>query len=248
MEWTLAVKLVFQPADPAIAYPFVACVHWPRSGHHLLVRLLGAVLGERFGYCSFYGHQEDQRCCGRFPCTKPGVSFAKQHDIGFSWPVPKDGRPLLVQYRRFDEAVLSSFEVRLSQKLLTDTEEDFRKLAREHAKTYRKFVSKWVERDIPNRHILRYDDLIERPHETMVAVLALFGAEDHADRIEAAVASVDHVTRKGAGPVIQRSRGVVNESNVDAFRYYDKAFFNKLARLSTTRASRQALDEAPASA
>ncbi len=243
---SVTVKLVFQPADPATAYPFVACVHWPRSGHHLLVRLLGAILGERFGYCSFYGHQHDKRCCGSFPCTTPGISFAKQHDIGFNWPVPKDGRPLLVQYRRFDEAVLSSFEVRLSQNLLSDTAEDFRALAVEHAKTYRRFVAKWVERDIPNRHVLRYNDLIERPHETMVAVLALFGAEDHADRIEAAVASVDHVTRKGGGHVIQRSRGVVNESNVHSFRFYDEAFFARLARLSSTRASREALPEAPA--
>lgn len=237
----MATKLDFRPADPAIAYPFVACVHWPRSGHHLLVRLLGAILGDRFGYCSYYGHNQDKRCCGKFPCTLPGVSFAKQHDIGFNCAVPQNGEPLLVQYRRFDEALLSSFEVRLSQGMLADTEEDFRTLALERARTYRRFLQKWIVRDIPNRHILRYDELIERPHETLTAVLALFGADDHADRIDAAVESADHVTRKGGSRVIQRDRGVVNESNVRSFRYYDEGFFAELDRLSTTPASRKAM-------
>lgn len=235
----MATKIDYRPADPAIALPFVACVHWPRSGHHLLVRLLGTILGERFGYCSHYGHQDDDRCCGRFPCEQPGISFAKQHDIGFKCAVP-EGKPLLIQYRRFDESLLSSFEVRVSQGLLQDTEADFRALALERADLYRRFVRKWVERDIPNRTILRYDALMEEPHETLLTVLSLFGAQDHADRIEEAVETADHVTRKGGGRVIQRTRGVVNESKVEGFRYYDADFFAELGRLSTTAASRRA--------
>jgi len=33
---------------------YVTCVSWPRSGHHLLERVLGAYFGERWGYCEFY--------------------------------------------------------------------------------------------------------------------------------------------------------------------------------------------------
>ena len=241
----MATRLDFRPADPAIACPFVACVHWPRSGHHLLVRLLAAILGDRFGYCSYYGHNHDERCCGRFPCTMPGISFAKQHDLGFDIPVPTDGKPLLVQYRRFDETVLSAFEVRINQRMVADTEADFRILAVDRAKAYRRFIEKWVDQDIPNRHVMRYDELIESPRETLATILALFGAEDHADRIDAAVKSADHVTRKSRGPVIQRDRGVVNQSNVRSFRYYDEAFFAELDEISSTPALRKAMAPLP---
>jgi len=228
----LVAKLVYRPAaDPESALPFVACVHWPRSGHHLLVRLLQSILAERFGYCSFYGHEQDSRCCGAFPCERRGISFAKQHDFNFDCAVPA-GMPLLVQYRRFDQSLIPSFEVRVSEGSLADTEADFRPFAVKRARLYRRFVDRWVKRDLPNRYVLTYSDLVEEPHAALLEILRLFGAEDRADRIDDAVATADHVTRKGAGRVIQRQRGVVNQTEVEAFRYFNRDFFACLDRQS----------------
>lgn len=224
----MAAKLAYEPADPAIAVPFVACVHWPRSGHHLLVRLLQSILRERFGYCSHYGHDGDERCCGAFPCRNAGISFAKQHDFGFDCEVP-EGMPLLVHYRRFDQSLISSFEVRISEGSLADTEEAFRPFALQRALLYRRFVDRWVKRDIAHRHVLTYRALVEDTHDSLRHVLRLFGVEDLDHRIDQAVAKADHVTRKNARRVIQRKRGVVNQTEVEAFRYFDKDFFKRLA-------------------
>jgi hypothetical protein len=58
---------------------YVAGVSWPRSGHHLLVRMLKSYFGKVFEYCEFY---EPQQCCKQFPCARRGVvHFSKNHDF-----------------------------------------------------------------------------------------------------------------------------------------------------------------------
>ena len=60
----------------------VTGVSWPRSGHHLLVRMLKLYFGETFGYCDFYGGIEG--CCKTVPCTRTdSVHLTKSHRSGF---------------------------------------------------------------------------------------------------------------------------------------------------------------------
>jgi len=57
---------------------YVAGVSWPRSGHHLLQRLLQSYFPSLL-YCDFYGAETD--CCKRIPCSRPKVGFSKSHDF-----------------------------------------------------------------------------------------------------------------------------------------------------------------------
>ena len=68
---------------------YVVGISWPRSGHHMLLRLLKLYFGPSFGYCSLYGdrpeHPEVPQCCRCVPCTNAGkINFSKNHDFDLS--------------------------------------------------------------------------------------------------------------------------------------------------------------------
>lgn len=219
---------MYRPAAEAddMVYP-VACVSLPRSGHHLLVRLLFGLYKRRFGYCAYY-HRKDRppECCGRFPCAQPRITMAKQHDFKLTEPVPTD-RPIIVQYRRFDEAVVSNFE--LHARHHPDTAEEFRKFARRWAKVYSGFVTKWVEAPVTSRRlIIRYDRLTEHPAETMRELTSFLKDTRFDDRIPALVERIDHVSSSGGKPNVTKGAGVVNLRSVEGFRFYNRALFKRL--------------------
>ena len=83
-------------------------VSWPRSGHHLLVRLLTLYFGETFRYCDFYGGVDN--CCKTAPCTRADIHLAKSHDFDLALPQIAD-RKYLIQYRDFVPSVVSNFEL-----------------------------------------------------------------------------------------------------------------------------------------
>lgn len=135
----------------AATLPFVANVSWPRSGHGLLIRILRALLAERFSYCEFYRPRAKQgsSCCGRFPCTRPGISMTKQHDAALA-----PGAPLVVQIRSFVPAAVSHFEYALSAGSVEDSAASFRAFALAQVAPYRRFTAKWVAPPRPGRVVV----------------------------------------------------------------------------------------------
>jgi len=228
--------------------PYVACVSWPRSGHHVLVRALQKIFKHHFGYCEFYGPSvtPGSGCCGVFPCEKAGpISLSKQHDFDRKAELP-DGHPLVVQYRRFSEAVISEFELAVARNLHEDTAERFAAFARKRARDYAAFCDKWVRHERSNRVLLDYADLTADPVESIRRVLRLFDAHAYVPRIAGEIESLEHVPAATDGPV--GLRGIANRRTVEVFRHYDAALFEELeatanASPAAERARRKARKE-----
>ena len=94
---------------------YVACISYPRSGHHLTVRVLQQYFKHDFKYCQFYNSQEGN-CCQSFPCTDESVRMTKNHDMELNRPnavgLQKQPEvPYLVLIRNFLEG--SGYEVKV---------------------------------------------------------------------------------------------------------------------------------------
>jgi len=79
-------------------------VSFPRSGQHLIERLLKHIYnyyGKEYGYCEFYS------CCGTTPCKKKSL-FQKNHDFGLNLELKSDEK-FLVLYREDKIHQLESF-------------------------------------------------------------------------------------------------------------------------------------------
>ncbi|MEM7695731.1 MAG: sulfotransferase family 2 domain-containing protein [Pseudomonadota bacterium] len=213
-----------EPEPGQTPLPYVASVSWPRSGHHLIVRLLYGYFGPRFGYCEYHVPKDDPDtpCCGHFPCQKRAIAFSKNHDFNIDSPVPTDV-PLLVQWREPIAALHSNFELAVMEGW-PDTPKAFTKFGHKQAEKYRRFMAKWVEPDLPNRLVLNYDDLTADPHSHFRKVLTLWG-EDPCDeaKLETAIQTVPHISVSDKTSKLSAARGVRAERVVTTFRHYDAA-------------------------
>lgn len=214
----------------------VTGVSWPRSGHHLLVRLLNLYFGDRFLYCDFYGGIEG--CCKTLPCTRADVHLSKSHDFDLGLP-QVSGRKYLVQYRDFIPSIVSNWELFLLGKPQSeDTADNFFKFASGEYTGYQGFVRKWVESDFAkDQLIIHYDQITAWPRESLRAAAEWIDPDNTPDEaaIEAAVASVsgEKVERWTVQPL--EKSGVHASRAVENFRHYDPTRFSLLARFALRR-------------
>ncbi|WP_108663070.1 hypothetical protein [Acuticoccus kandeliae] len=224
--------------------PYIPCVSWPRSGHHLLTRLLRSSLGNRFKYCEFYGARNrlGSECCGIFPCRKPGVSMSKQHDLRLHEQLALD-HPVIVQYRDFEHSVASHYELFIGKQAgLTDTRDEFVQFAKTKAADYAGFTAKWVHSDRPNRLTIEYDDLMADPVGYVVKIYGLYGLRADLPLIEHVVATVDHVTKRDGSTAITSRTGVKSLRNLEDFKWYDPDLFDELRAIANP--ARETADQA----
>lgn len=210
----------------------VVGISWPRSGHHLLVRLLKLYFGDRFIYC--VPKAEKPGCCGTIPCQKrDSVHFTKNHD--FQLDVAQvDGLKYLIQYREFVSSVVSNFELYIRNGG-EDSMRGFQRFASSEFDRYLSFQKKWVFSDFgKGQFLLDYDMLVSKPGETLARIVKFFAPESTPDpeRIEWAVSVV-------AGEKVERRRiipkpkaGVHARRDVREFRFHDQKLFETLENLS----------------
>jgi len=216
-------------------------ISWPRSGHHLLERLLKRYIGERFVYCTdYFGEKMNEteykaRCCDTQLCPyRDHVHFCKNHDERLL--VPKvSGARYLVQYRSFVPAMISNFEKRAGIHC-EDTEEDFRQIALRRARKYRNFIEKWVlPRDTGiQKLVIRYEDLTGDTQNSMMKILDLFGlgaSIDHHYLRDIIATEAKHANLKGER-IVTENFGVRLTRNPENFRYYSSDFFARLEEMT----------------
>lgn len=228
-------------ADPHAArpLPYVANVSWPRSGHHLLIRLLGLYFGRRFGYCERYGPSKRGHfdCCGAFPCEKRGlVTTSKNHDFGLESELP-EAMPLIVQIREPLAAITSDFELYVANGN-PDTPARFEEFAMHRARVFRRFCRKWVAAERPNRLVIDYDDLMTRTESVLEAAIARYGETTvDRERLRTVIGSISHITVRGgqAGQLVTAGAGVRSARDARAFRYYRPDVFWRLSELAQYR-------------
>ena len=221
----------------------VQSISWPRSGHHLAVRLLQGYFGPAFGYCEYHKGTPPnvtgiEACCKSVPCAhgSRGVHLAKNHDFKLDAP-QSDALPYLIQYRDFTPSVVSNFElfIRTGGE---DSAESFRRFASNQFTRYLDFMEKWVRSDFGQANmLLHYDDLTADPQTALARMIGLF-APVHMpdrDRINAVVAAVDGQRVERAKTTNLKGTGVHAARDVRAFRYYAPQLFDALANLRLRR-------------
>jgi hypothetical protein len=192
--------------------------------------MLHAYFDEGFIYCEFY---TPKNCCQTFPCTRTGINMSKNHDFGLTSELDPS-IPLILQYRDFLPAVVSDFElyVRNGEE---DSRDEFRRFAERSAVRYSRFINKWAHLDSRREKlVLRYEDLVADPEESLALAVRLFqqnaGVDD--ERIKSAVLNADHETVSDGHIRRSRSVGVRSSRDVRCFRYYDEQAFQQMAKLA----------------
>jgi len=212
---------------------YVMGVSWPRSGHHLLARLLSLYIGPKFTYCGFYGQPD---CCGQAPCARAGtVRYSKNHD--FDGTLPQDNaRRYLIQTRAFAPSVVSNFELYLREGG-SDDATSFARFASAQFTAYRAFQEKWVTSAFAEgQTVIPYEALIRDPATALSHALTSFGiADPDPSRLRAAITRVDgeEVAHRRVTP--RPGTGVHRPRDVTQFRHYDAHLFGYLDKLRLTR-------------
>jgi hypothetical protein len=88
-------------------------VTFPRSGHHLLEKLLRNYWEDDFRYCEYYTH------CRRTPCRDRDTNWQKNHEFDLKLARTPD-RFYVVQYRHPFEAISSWYQWELNSGFLAE--------------------------------------------------------------------------------------------------------------------------------
>jgi glycosyltransferase involved in cell wall biosynthesis len=203
-------------------------VSWPRSGHHLLVRILSAYFGERFGYCGYYSPKD---CCRNVPCERAGaINLSKNHDRNSVVPI-LDGEKYLIQYREFCPSVVSDYELYVRNKG-KDSKRRFRKFAKKELENYHTFMQRWATAESANAVYVRiaYERLTRFPVETLESTISLFAPKEPLNREKLAVSieTADQITIKDKARHVDAQKGVHASRDIRSFRHYDEEFFAML--------------------
>jgi hypothetical protein len=217
---------------------YVACVSYPRSGHHLTVRVLKHYFRDAFKYCQYY-NQTGQDCCQAFPCTDPTVTMTKNHDMDLNRRLhvgmPKvAGVPYLVLIRNFLEAVVSDYNLFLRQN--EDTPAAWQGFAERKLSFYQRFLHKWVLGDDGlEKLVVRYEQLTAEPLLVFGEIISFFHPREALDtaRLQQIIDDAVLEDVKPTGIEVVRQFGVRNRRRLEDFKYYDREFFGQLeTRLS----------------
>jgi len=169
-------------------------ISFPRSGQHLVTRLLRFYCenqGIEFSYCGFYSH------CNQTPCAS-GWLFQKNHDLDLKLPI-KPTDKYLVLYRSNMIAQLDAwfrFDVELNwglkhnpgianydypekkAALIAFMEKDWRD-GKTRDQYYLGFIKKWVMCANENVFKLEYDSWLAKPEKFLPVFRHLLPAADH---------------------------------------------------------------------
>lgn len=211
---------------------YVVGISWPRSGHHMVVRLLQLYFGSEFRYCNSYA--DDPTCCKSIPCLKAGeIHLSKSHDFKLEASQVK-GVKYLIQYRQFAPSLTSNFELHVLHGG-EDSARAFRVFASDKFGRYQDFLEKWVTSDFGAQQlVVEYGAFLKDPVEGLTRIVQYFDPDTaiDPDRLKQAIAEVDGERVADSKLTKLAGTGVHKNRNVTEFRYYTPELFNTLERLS----------------
>jgi hypothetical protein len=208
----------------------VAGISWPRSGHHLLARIMKSYFGSEFKHCEFYGKEW---CCRSFPCCRQKlIAFSKSHDFDGSLE-SREAVPLIIQYRAFVPSIISWFDLRIRDRNYPDTSEAFWQHASEHAPYYYAFMKKWVDQSFANSLKIRYEDLTTQPMLWCAEAIKLFspGSDIDFNRLHHVIEDSDSLKVGANDERVLSSFGVRETRVVSEFRYFSASLEQDLEQL-----------------
>lgn len=134
---------------------------FPRSGHRLLLGILSLYFESDLHHCEWYMEPEKR------PEVCPETNFVKTHDFELDWPVV-DGWKYLVTIRH---PLYSVASWRVLDRLLTGDYDCDNVAGKWKTEFWSKFVNKWVLSPVPNRMIVQYESMIEKPKHTFASII-----------------------------------------------------------------------------
>lgn len=202
----------------------VASASVPRTGHHMLQKMLHQYFEERHSYCQYYdspGKRPD--CCNMFPCTNPDVNFQKNHDLGRQGTTTTNYY-YLVQYRHPLKATVSSFLEGLTyQPHMRNSYEFWRHFARSEFNFYRSFVQRWMrEYELPHVLFVEYDEFMQRPMKIFGQIVSFFEPDVPPD--------YHKISDIIAGKRNEQGKNIISTKSFFDFHYFDLDYFVQLER------------------
>jgi tetratricopeptide (TPR) repeat protein len=203
----------------------VACITYPRSGHHLMVNALlryfsnnlqypeikdstrctNVLQAGKLYYCEHYDH------CRQNPCTDDRVNLQKNHDFNLDL-ICKINKQI-IQIRNPIESIVSYYKYHYGTEIREKA--NWMVFAHEKAEYWKKFVNKWI---IYNRNekvlTLNYSDLIESP-ATILRKVILFldpACDVNTNRLKNVI----------------KSLSVLPRNSLSIFCYHDESFFREI--------------------
>ena len=160
------------------------CMCFPRSGHHALKDVLQTYFGERLVYCEIYHDPVEKQIS-----LESQTNYQKNHDFD-GGALVLDSRKYLVQIRDPVDALLSRWQLDTRSGERPNTEQAFRDAMEKWNVCYARFVAKWVWSEVANRLIVRYNDLVTHPYDTVVhAIQFMQGFQNYdASKLKSALA------------------------------------------------------------
>ena len=165
---------------------------FPRSGHHLLERLLRGTLGQQLVYSERYGSRN-------VPDPTKQLFWEKSHDYHLAeWSPERDDVTFVVQYRTCLESIVSDFEIRVVANdalneayrsvdayiELDHSRESWERYAEWASDYWQSFVEKWVtpfaHHAKRNVHFLEYSQLLRDPYGEISSLLRKVGVPSDA--------------------------------------------------------------------
>lgn len=159
-------------------------ISFPRSGQHLLERLLNFIYlyyNKNYSYCEFYN------CCKTLPCKKKCI-FQKNHDFHLTLGMPSDNK-FIVLYRRDKIRQLEAyfrFNYLNSDKHVKINYENSKlfneliQFIKQRSKYYDEFIQKYVtSKWYTNSLIIEYGDFMNEPKKYIKNLIEYLNLKDN---------------------------------------------------------------------
>ena len=193
----------------------------PRSGHHLLVRLLTGYYQNDFFYCDYYG-VHNKSCCKKIPCINyqekleaDSVFMQKSHDHALKDPVLDDYK-YLIQYRHPIPRSISNFQLYIKKDSENrNTKEGFKKFLHIEHNYYIGFYEKWLRDAKNNILLLKYEDLSTSSLESIQKVVKFINDNESFDSNKWSNAQKELEYRS-------KKKDKYQQNDISEFRFYDK--------------------------
>jgi tetratricopeptide (TPR) repeat protein len=203
----------------------IACISFPRSGHHLLTNILMKYFSQDVSYkeiedstecsavyqagalfyCEYYDH------CQTHPCSDFRTNFQKNHD--FHLDLECQFEKQLIQIRHPIESIISYYKYCYG--INEYSKNDWQHFAQEKASYWKKFVHKWViQNDCKNSKVLIYNDILNSPAETISNIVSFMEPKD--------CINYDLIQK------IVRSLNIKRKTNINEFVFYDESFLSDI--------------------
>lgn len=140
-------------------------VSFPRSGHHMMINALKAILKDQMKYCEYYGH------CMKFPCTDVSTNVMKNHDFDLKVPYLDDIN-YFVQLRHPYFSIQSWYEF-YDAEYLNYTYDQF---LDEKLEFWIRFVKKWIAFEKKINFIV-YEKITKNFKEDFINILKRMNAQ-----------------------------------------------------------------------